>query len=270
MKTNALLVKIKEFRDLLKEHYDLWGKSLNDIIPSYPIKNRDKLKEQQIQLHKLFYQLDDYLTKFSKGRLMLHPATGIKWDIYRSSIGDDVAQIKGDSLRKAPLELEGIIGLLEEEYPEKEIIGGYASSQEKRVFISHGTETKALIKLERFLRDLGITPVIVKNEPSLGKSVDDLVEEQMSSCGAVIILATKDDKVMNQEVKEYYQPRPNVIHEIGLAQEKVREQIIYLKEEGCDFPSNISPKIWENFTQENMENAFSKVVKEVRAFGIIH
>ena len=38
MKTNALLVKIKEFRDLLKEHYDLWGKSLNDIIPSYPIK----------------------------------------------------------------------------------------------------------------------------------------------------------------------------------------------------------------------------------------
>ena len=66
MKTKVLLEKIKEFRGLLKEHYDLWGKSLNDIIPSYPIKNRDKLKEQQIQLHKLFYQLDDYLTNLAK------------------------------------------------------------------------------------------------------------------------------------------------------------------------------------------------------------
>lgn len=268
MKAKLLLEKMKEFKALLKEHYDLWGESLNDIIPDYPIRNADKLKEQQIQLSKIFYQIDEYLTRYSKGRIMYHPTIGIRWDIYKSAIGNDVAQIKGGSIRNALLELEGIIGLLEADNPEREITAGYVSSQEKRVFVSHGTETKALIKIERFLRGLGITPVIVKDEPSLGKSIDDLVEEQMNSCEAVIILATKDDKVMNQEGKEYYQPRPNVIHEIGLAQEKVKEKVIYLKEEDCVFPSNISPKVWENFTQDNMENAFLKVVKELRAFGI--
>ncbi len=115
---------------------------------------------------------------------------------------------------------------------------------------------------------LGITPIIVKNKPSKGKAVDDLVKEQMDTCMAVIILATKDDKVKTEK-EEYYQPRPNVIHEIGLAQEKVKDKIIYLKQEGCIFPSNISPKVWENFTQGNMENAFSKVAKELRAFRII-
>lgn len=269
MKTKILLEKIREFRDLLKEHDDLWGKSLDKTIPDYPIKNNDKLEEQQIKLARLFYPIDRYLTQFSMGRLMQHPATGIAWDMYRTAIGDEVAQAKGPSLGKSILELEGIIAILEQEDPEKEIVIGYISQQEKRVFVSHGNETKALAKLERFLRGLGITPIIVKHEPSLGKSLDDLVENQMETCAAVIILATRDDKIKDGKGKEYFQPRPNVIHEIGLAQEKVQHKIVYLKEKGCDFPSNIAPRVWESFTQDNMEEAFLKVVKELKAFGII-
>jgi predicted nucleotide-binding protein len=269
MKVKLLLKKIRDFKELLSEHFDLWKKSLRQPFPSYPVKNKDELREQQIQLFRLYYQIDEYLTKFSKGRLMRHPATGIRWDVYRSSIGNDVAQIKGESLNNALLELEGIIAVLEQEDAEKEIVPNYISSQEKRVFISHGNETKALFKMERFLRGIGIAPIIVKHEPSLGKSLDDLVEEQMDTCIAVIILATKGDKIKDEKGEEYFQPRPNVIHEIGLAQEKVKEKIIYLKEEGCRFPSNITPKVWENFTQDNMENAFIKVAKELKAFGII-
>jgi len=182
MKAKLLLEKLKEFKALLKEHYDLWSKSLDGIFPDYPIRNAEKLKEQQIQLVKIFYQIDEYLRRFSKRRIMYSRATGIRWDIYESAIGDVVAHIKGDSIRNALLDLEGIIGLLETENPEKEITAGYVSSREKRVFVSHGTETEALNKIEKLLRALGITPVIVKNEPSLGKSVDDLVEEQMGSC----------------------------------------------------------------------------------------
>jgi len=134
----------------------------------------------------------------------------------------------------------------------------------KRVFVSHGKETKALIKIERFLRGVGVEPVIVKRGASRGLSVDDLVEGEMAPCECAVILATRDDEVGGR-----YQPRPNVIHEIGLAQEKLSGKLIYLKEEGCDFPSNISPKVWENFTQDNMEDAFLKIVKELRAFRVI-
>ena len=135
---------------------------------------------------------------------------------------------------------------------------------EGRVFISHGKKTRSLIKVERFVRALGLEPVIVILGASDGLAVDDLVEKRMSESDCVLILATSDN-----EVEERKQPRPNVIHEIGMAQEKFGKKIIYLKEKDCEFPSNVRPKVWENFTQDNMENAFEKISKELRAFGLL-
>ena len=155
------------------------------------------------------------------------------------------------------LEQVGIQGIEDEQ--------GYVTpSMNKRIFISHGKHTPALDRVERFIKALGFAPVIVAREPSLGKSIDDLVEDQMTGCLCAIILATKDD-----EVQDYFQPRPNVIHEIGLAQEKFKNRVIYLKEEGCKFPSNVQPKVWEDFTQESLENVFEKIVKELRGFKLL-
>lgn len=133
-----------------------------------------------------------------------------------------------------------------------------------RIFISHGTEGPALTKLERFLRALGTQPVVVMREASEGMSVDDLVEKRLSESDCVIILATADD-----QIGERRQPRPNVIHEIGLAQERFPGNVIYLKEQGCEFPSNVKPKVWGDFVQENMEGAFEKVSKELNAMGLL-
>lgn len=140
-----------------------------------------------------------------------------------------------------------------------------ATAEATPVFIIHGKDSIALHKLERFLRSLGIKPVIAECEASYGRALDNLVQESMASCCCVIALATKDDQVEGR-----YQPRQNVPHEIGRAQEKFKNRIIYLKEEGCDFPSNISPMVWENFTQDNMEKAFDKVVRELRAFDVVY
>jgi predicted nucleotide-binding protein len=135
---------------------------------------------------------------------------------------------------------------------------------EGSIFISHGRETPALRKVERFIRALGLQPVIVVLGASEGLSVDDLVEKRMSESDCALILATADD-----DVDGHKQPRLNVVHEIGLAQEKFGSKVIYLKENSCEFPSNVRPKVWENFTQDNMEAAFEKISKELRAFGMI-
>lgn len=269
MKIKDLLQKVKEFKDLLSEHRELFGKSLDDVIPSFPVKNFSKLEEQQKQLFKLFYPIDEYLTQFSKGRKMYHPLTGITWEVYTSAIGNNVAQIKGPSLDTAALDLEGIISLLGARNQEEEIILKNSTIKPKKVFISHGKETKALDKIEKYLADLGVEPVVLKRNPSMGKALDDLVDSKMSECLAMIVLATKDDEVQGEKVEKYFQPRPNVVHEIGLAQEKLNNKIVYLKEVGCIFPSNIQPKVWENFTQDNMEAAFSKIARELKSFGII-
>jgi len=133
-----------------------------------------------------------------------------------------------------------------------------------RVFISHGTQTPALTKVERFIRALGLEPVIVVKEASEGLAIDDLVDKRMNESDCALILATADEEVAGRK-----QPRPNVIHEIGLAQEKFGNKVVYLKETGCDFPSNVQPKVWENFNQDNMELAFEKISKELNAFGFI-
>ncbi len=133
-----------------------------------------------------------------------------------------------------------------------------------KAFISHGKESKALNKLQQFLSALGVEPIIVEAQPSLGKTVDDKVNYYLDQADFVVILATGDDSIEGK-----LHPRQNVIHEIGLAQNKHADRIIYLLQEGAQFPSNINPKVWERFNQENMENVFLRINIELRAFGIL-
>lgn len=133
-----------------------------------------------------------------------------------------------------------------------------------KAFISHGKESVALNKLEEFLRALGVEPLIVKEQPSLDKTVDDKVNYYLNQADFVVTLATGDDKIEGK-----LHPRQNVIHEIGLAQNTHAGKIIYLLEEGTEFPSNIRPKVYEPFKQRNMMNAFLHIAKELRAYGIL-
>ncbi len=132
-----------------------------------------------------------------------------------------------------------------------------------KAFIAHGKESIALDKVESFLRALGIESLIVKDQPSLDKTVDDKVNHYLGQADFVIILATGDD-----EIDGKLQPRGNVIHETGLAQKTHAGKIIYLLEEGAEFPSNIRPKVWEPLNQDNMENVFIYIVKELGADGL--
>ncbi len=140
------------------------------------------------------------------------------------------------------------------------------TSSKPQVFIAHGGETKALEKLKSFLDALGIEPLIVEEQASEDRSVDEQVEWCLANADCVIILGTAD----NQNLKDgKLYPRPNVCIEIGRVQERFPGRVIYLLEEGASFPSNITEKVYERFTQENMEKAFSKAAKELKAFGII-
>ena len=142
--------------------------------------------------------------------------------------------------------------------------GLVAAGTTKDVFITHGGTPPILPKVERIVRVLGFNPIVVEVEPSSGGAVDDLVPAQMRKCICGIVIATRD-----QENPESKYPRPNVLHEIGLAQEIFKTKVIYLKEEGLEFPSNVVPKVWEPFTNDNPEPVWDKIVREFRGFGFI-
>jgi len=142
--------------------------------------------------------------------------------------------------------------------------GYFVAAGARKVFITHGHAEDVLRRVEDFVRALGLEPVVVKRGASQGESVDDLVERRIEECQAQIVLATADD-----EVNGRWQPRMNVIHEVGLGQRIFKDRIIYLKEDRCAFPSNVAPKVWESFPRDNLEPAYQKIAKELRAMGLL-
>lgn len=154
--------------------------------------------------------------------------------------------------------------ILQEEDAEQILRASRVREIGAKVFLSHGHAPDILARVENYIRSLGLQPVVVVRGPSEGLSVDNLVERRMGECDCAIIIATADDVVGATS-----QPRPNVLHEIGMAQQRLSNRVIYLKERDCSFPSNIAPKVWEDFSRDNLEKAFEKIAKELRAFGLL-
>ncbi len=133
-----------------------------------------------------------------------------------------------------------------------------------KAFIAHGPETEALNKLCEFIDELGVKPLVVERLPSEGRSVNENVEHYLEQADCGLVLATKDDPVDGR-----FQPRGNVNIEMGRFQERFGGRVIYLLEEGAAFPSNVSEKVWARFTQACMDEAFLKIARELKAFGLL-
>ena len=140
------------------------------------------------------------------------------------------------------------------------------SLEPPKVFVAHGGKSEARDKLYRFLTALGITPLVIEEEPKEGRSVNEQVEYYAKQAHCAVVLGTADDKEL-KDGKLY--PRRNVQIEIGRFQEKFPNRIIFLLEEGASFPSNISEKLYTCFTQESMDEAFIALATELKAFGML-
>jgi len=136
-----------------------------------------------------------------------------------------------------------------------------------KAFIAHGGETEALDKLKEFLIALGIEPLVVEDQASENRSIGNNVDLYARQADCAIILATKGDI---DGVTGSFIPRGNVLIEIGKAQELFKDRIIYLLQAGTKFPSNVSEKVWGRFTTSCMDEAFTKIARELTAFGILN
>jgi len=139
--------------------------------------------------------------------------------------------------------------------------------QKPKAFISHSGNTAALTELRDYLDELGIEKLLVIKKPNLDREINLKVEAYLDEADFVIILATGDSKDRNENIM----PGGNVLHEIGLAQAiaKFKGKIIYLLEEGAEFPSNIKPKSYIRFNRDNIEYKFGDIVKEIKKMGFL-
>jgi predicted nucleotide-binding protein len=180
-------------------------------------------------------------------------------------------QIQAETQKQWAQIVEGARGFLEALILQVQRFGvpqGMANSSDSiirpKVFIAHGSESRALALLVDFLTSMGCEPVIAEKMPSEDRSVNENVEYWMGKSDCAVVLATGEELAGDQVVA-----RPNVHIEIGRFQERFAGRIVYLLEDGAGFPSNITEKVRERFSQENMTKAFIKIANEFRAFGLI-
>lgn len=113
-------------------------------------------------------------------------------------------------------------------------------SKSNKVFVVHGHDESARLKLVALLKDhLGIEPIVVKDQPNASlEYLLSKIERLAGECSAAIILMTPDDELTSGS-----QPRPNVFIELGyflgLWRSTEDRKIIVLKKDGTVEASDI-------------------------------
>ena len=118
MTVRDLTARIERFRAGLKSHADLWGQSLDETIPEYPISNGPVLRTQYEDLARQLGTLRPYFRKLGLPEIMGN-AFG-QWDAFDSAVSNDVAVRKGSSMEAVLSQLHQALGKLDGMNPDSE------------------------------------------------------------------------------------------------------------------------------------------------------
>lgn len=139
-----------------------------------------------------------------------------------------------------------------------------SSRKGRNIFIGHGRKMGPLERVERFIEALGHNPLVVKEQPSKGKSIGQAVEGYLQSSECAILIFTAE-----VEKEGAWHAGENVINEEGLSRKYVGERIIYLVEQGVTLPTNFKEKVYGSFQENDMTDAFIKIARELKALGML-
>jgi hypothetical protein len=127
----------------------------------------------------------------------------------------------------------------------------------KRVFVSHGHNEVAKLKLKDFVKErLALEPVILAEQPDLGLTVVEKLEKYGPTCDFALILLTADDQTVGGGARA----RQNVAHELGFFHGILgRNRVLLLKQSGVELFSNISGLIYKEFERDGIESVFEDI-----------
>jgi predicted nucleotide-binding protein len=269
----GILNELKKFHTELKSYKSML-ENLNkgELITSHETRELEKLREKLVnksgglkdtviqltgkQFYKQFGVTSDFWAEglISTGYL---PSTLTALIFCIDSTNEAIGKLESD-IRLGIRDKQG--NLIKVEKPTS------STTEPPKAFIAHGGKSEARDKLCLFLTALGVTPLIVEEQPSEGRSIGENVDYYAKQADCAIILATKGD--IDGKTGKFI-PRGNVLIEIGKAQELFKTRIIYLLQAGTKLPTNIDEKVRARFTSEKMDDAFIKIAKELTKFGML-
>lgn len=133
----------------------------------------------------------------------------------------------------------------------KNLVEGQNTRRNPKCFIVHGHDNLAVLELKNYLQNtLGFKkPIVLREEPSLGRTIIEKFEEEAFNVDLVFILLTPDDKgaLASDSNETKRRARQNVIFEMGyfFAQTRRRSgRVLLLHKGGVELPSDISGLIY--------------------------
>jgi predicted nucleotide-binding protein len=135
-------------------------------------------------------------------------------------------------------------------------------------FIVHGHDSAAVLELKDYIQNTlhWQKPIVLRDQPSLGKTLIEKFEEFARKVDCVFVLLTTDDKVISSGTNdEKRRSRQNVIFELGFfyaSFERASGRVILLHKGEVELPSDISGIVWVDISR-GITAAGEEIRKEV-------
>lgn len=133
--------------------------------------------------------------------------------------------------------------------------------KKKKIFISHGRSVEWYRVQVYIEKDLNIPSLELAQEPNLGRTVLQKLNEEAEKCSVAVIVMTGDDMADEGEIRA----RENVMHEIGFFQGKYGlRNVVLLHEAGVNIPSNIDGLVYIGFQKDTIDATFGPLMRELK------
>ena len=143
-----------------------------------------------------------------------------------------------------------------------------------RIFVVHGHDTHLATDVERFVREIGLEPVILHRQVDEGATIIEKFEKN-SDVGFAFVLLTPDeiaytidqdmlnDSKRNKEVRA----RPNVIFEFGYFVGRLgRSRVCCLHKGEVTVPSDLDGLVYKK-VEDSIDTQGYSIIRELRAAG---
>ncbi len=138
-----------------------------------------------------------------------------------------------------------------------------------KVFVSHGHDDTATAAVQIFLRQSGLQPVILKDQPGRSEPVLDLLERH-AEVEFAVVLVTPDDMGSLKGEPPKPRARQNVVFELGYFLGKLgRTRVVALCKDdadGIEWPSNYKGVLYQ--TMDRDDGWKYKLGKAMKSAGV--
>lgn len=141
------------------------------------------------------------------------------------------------------------------------------STQQKstysKVFIVHGHDGELKESVARILEKLGISAIILSEQPNQGNTIIEKFEKYSDVSGAICLFTADDLGRKKADASDLPRARQNVVFETGFFMGKLgRDHIVILANSGVEIPSDLSGVVHTDTTGWELS-----LGKELKAMG---